>query len=383
MTETFGDVENRFDQWRERYIEKAAQSGVSGETLERAKPYLVLDPDIHARQSNQAEFALNISDYLDRVVTLQRVSKGRATFRNQRQILNDIAEAYRVDPQVILAIWGVETDYGRVRGEHSVLTALGNLAHNGHRADFFETELTTALSIIDGGHVEADAMLGSWAGAMGHGQFMPSSFLSFAVDHDRDGRRDIWSNDPTDGLASIANYLAQHDWHESQPWGIEVLLPDGFDFTQTGPEHRLPISDWNGVGVRTMEGTALPDYGDASVLCPSGAAGPAFLVNHNFHVILTYNRAEAYGIAVGHLSDRLAGSRDKITPCPEGLTPLTRSQMAELQSRLTAAGYDTQGADGFTGPNTRAALRAYQSANGQVPDGFATLDLMNGLIQSA
>lgn len=383
MTETFGDVENRFDQWRERYIEKAAQSGVSGETLERAKPYLVLDPDIHARQSNQAEFALNISDYLDRVVTLQRVSKGRATFRNQRQILNDIAEAYRVDPQVILAIWGVETDYGRVRGEHSVLTALGNLAHNGHRADFFETELTTALSIIDGGHVEADAMLGSWAGAMGHGQFMPSSFLSFAVDHDRDGRRDIWSNDPTDGLASIANYLAQHDWHESQPWGIEVLLPDGFDFTQTGPEHRLPISDWNGVGVRTMEGTALPDYGDASVLCPSGAAGPAFLVNHNFHVILTYNRAEAYGIAVGHLSDRLAGSRDKITPCPEGLTPLTRSQMAELQTRLTAAGYDTQGADGFTGPNTRAALRAYQSANGQVPDGFATLDLMNGLIQSA
>lgn len=383
MTETFGDVENRFDQWRERYIEKAAQSGVSGETLERAKPYLVLDPDIHARQSNQAEFALNISDYLDRVVTLQRVSKGRATFRNQRQILNDIAEAYRVDPQVILAIWGVETDYGRVRGEHSVLTALGNLAHNGHRADFFETELTTALSIIDGGHVEADAMLGSWAGAMGHGQFMPSSFLSFAVDHDRDGRRDIWSNDPTDGLASIANYLAQHDWHESQPWGIEVLLPDGFDFTQTGPEHRLPIADWNGVGVRTMEGTALPDYGDASVLCPSGATGPAFLVNHNFHVILTYNRAEAYGIAVGHLSDRLAGSRDKITPCPEGLTPLTRSQMAELQTRLTAAGYDTQGADGFTGPNTRAALRAYQSANGQVPDGFATLDLMNGLIQSA
>lgn len=383
MTETFGDVENRFDQWRERYIEKAAQSGVSGETLERAKPYLVLDPDIHARQSNQAEFALNISDYLDRVVTLQRVSKGRATFRNQRQILNDIAEAYRVDPQVILAIWGVETDYGRVRGEHSVLTALGNLAHNGHRADFFETELTTALSIIDGGHVDADAMLGSWAGAMGHGQFMPSSFLSFAVDHDQDGRRDIWSNDPTDGLASIANYLAQHDWHESQPWGIEILLPDGFDFTQTGPEHRLPISDWNGVGVRTMERTALPDYGDASVLCPSGAAGPAFLVNHNFHVILTYNRAEAYGIAVGHLSDRLAGSRDKITPCPEGLTPLTRSQMAELQARLTAAGYDTQGADGFTGPNTRKALRAYQKDAGLIPDGFATQALLDGLLQNA
>ena len=230
----------------------------------------------------------------------------------------------------------------------------------------------------------ADAMLGSWAGAMGHGQFMPSSFLSFAVDHDRDGRRDIWSNDPTDGLASIANYLAQHDWHEiASLGGLRSCCPTGLISHRPVPNIAFPFPIGMASGVRTMEGTALPDYGDASVLCPSGAAGPAFLVNHNFHVILTYNRAEAYGIAVGHLSDRLAGSRDKITPCPEGLTPLTRSQMAELQTRLTAAGYDTQGADGFTGPNTRAALRAYQSANGQVPDGFATLDLMNGLIQSA
>ncbi|MCK0170839.1 lytic murein transglycosylase [Aliiroseovarius sp. S1123] len=383
MTEAFGDAEKRFDQWREGYIEKATQSGISQETLDRAMPYLVLDPSIHEQQCNQSEFALNISQYLDRVVTLDRVSKGRATFRNQRQILNEIAEAYHVDPQVILAIWGVETDYGRVRGAHSVLTALGNLAHNGHRAEFFETELTTALSIIDGGHVDADAMLGSWAGAMGHGQFMPSSFLNFAVDHDHDGKSDIWSKDPTDGLASIANYLARHDWHESQPWGIEARLADGFDFTLTGPEHRLSISDLNGMGVRTMEGTALPDYGDASVLCPSGATGPAFVVNHNFHVILTYNRAEAYGIAVGYLSDRLAGSRAKITPCPEGLPPLTRGQMAQLQLRLTAAGYDTQGADGFTGPNTRMALRAYQNDIGLIPDGFATLALLNGLAPSA
>ena len=383
MTEALGDAQNSFDQWLGGYIAKATQSGILQETLQQATPYLVLDPSIHERQSNQSEFALNISQYLDRVVTLDRVSKGRATFRNQRQVLNEIADAYRADPQVILAIWGVETDYGRVRGEHSVLTALANLAHNGHRAAFFEAELTAALSIIDQGHVDAASMVGSWAGAMGHGQFMPSSFLNFAVDHDHDGRRDIWSNDPTDGLASIANYLAQHDWHESQPWGIEVLLPDGFDFTLTGPEHRLPIADLNGMCVRTMEGTALPDYGAASVLCPSGAAGPAFVVNHNFHVILTYNRAEAYGIAVGYLSDRLAGSRAKITPCPEGLTPLTRSQMAQLQTCLTAAGFNTQGADGFTGPNTRTALRAYQNEVGLIPDGFATQALLDGLLQNA
>ena len=383
MTEALGDAKKSFDQWLDGYIAEATQSGISQETLQYAMPYLILDPGIHERQSNQSEFALNISQYLDRVVTVERVSKGRATFRNQRQILNDIAETYHVDPQVILAIWGVETDYGRIRGEHSVLTALANLAHDGHRAAFFESELTSALSIIQQGHADAATMEGSWAGAMGHGQFMPSSFLNFAVDHDKDGKCDIWSKDPTDGLASIANYLARHDWHESQPWGIEVLLPDGFDFTLTGPEHRLPIAELNGMGVRTMDETTLPDYGDASVLCPSGATGPAFVVNHNFHVILTYNRAEAYGIAVGHLSDRLAGSRAKITPCPEDLTPLTCSQMAELQTRLTKAGFDTQGADGFTGPNTRTALRAYQNEVGLIPDGFATRALLDGLLQNA
>lgn len=382
MTEPRGDAETRFGQWLDAFVLQATQAGLSRDTLDQAMPFLVLDPTIHKKQSNQAEFALNITQYLDRSVTSERVSKGRAKFRNHRQILNEIAETYHVDPQTILAIWGIETNYGLVRGEHSVLTALANLAHNGHRATFFESELSAALSIIEDGHANAATLVGSWAGAMGHGQFMPSSFLDFAVDHDGDGRADIWSDDPTDGLASIANYLAKHDWREGQPWGIEVVLPEQFDFALTGPEHRLPIADLNTMGARTMDETTLPDYGDASVLCPSGATGPAFVVNHNFHVILTYNRAEAYGIAVGHLSDRLAGSRKKITRCPEGLTPLTRSQMSELQARLTEAGFDTQGADGFTGPNTRVALRAYQKDAGLVPDGFATKLLLDSLRHS-
>lgn len=383
MTQAWLRTEASFDQWLDGFIERAHQAGVSRELLQKTMPFMVLDPDIHDKQSNQSEFALNITQYLDRVVTSDRVSKGRAKFRNQRNILNEVAEAYHVEPQIILAIWGVETNYGCVRGNHSALTALANLAHNGHRAAFFETELSAALSIIEKRHASAEELVGSWAGAMGHGQFMPSSFLKFAVDHDKDGKSDIWSDDPTDGLASIANYLVQHGWRKSQPWGIEVRLPDGFDYTLTGADQRLPIADLNAMGLRSVDGSNLPDYGAASVLCPSGATGPAFVVNHNFHVILTYNRAEAYGIAVGHLSDRLAGSRTKITPCPEGLTPLTRSQMAELQMRLTAAGYDTQGADGFTGPNTRAALRAYQSVIGHVPDGFATLAVLNRLAPSA
>lgn len=379
MTEKFGAAEAGFTTWLGTYAQTAKNAGISPDTWQQALPYLVLNPSIHEQQSNQAEFALNITQYLDRVVTPERVRKGRATFRDHQPLLNDVAETYRVDAQAILAIWGVETNYGRIRGNHSVLTALANLAHDGHRAAFFENELTAALTILQNGDITAKDMLGSWAGAMGHGQFIPSSFQNFAVDHDKDGRRDIWSSDPTDGLASIANYLAQHEWHNSQPWGIEVTLPKDFDYALTGPEHRMKTADLNTMGLRTMDVTTLPDYGDASVLCPSGASGPAFVVHHNFHVILTYNRAEAYGIAVGHLSDRLAGSRTNITRCPKGLTPLTRSQMAELQTELTKAGFDTQGADGFTGPNTRKALRAYQQNAGLIPDGFATEALLSGL----
>ncbi|SMR82353.1 membrane-bound lytic murein transglycosylase B [Aliiroseovarius halocynthiae] len=382
MTQTHVNAGAGFDQWLDGYIERASKNGVTRELLQQAMPFLVPEPGIHEKQSNQSEFALNITQYLDRVVTLDRVSKGRAKFRDQRKILNEIAGTYRVDPQVLLAIWGVETDYGRVRGAYSVLTALANLAHDGHRAAFFEDELSAALSIIENRHARAEDLVGSWAGAMGHGQFIPTSFLKFAVDHDKDGKCDIWSNDPIDGLASIANYLTQHDWRESQPWGIEAQLPDDFDFSMTGPEQRMRIADLNAMGVRSADDSNLPDYGAASVLCPSGATGPAFVVNHNFHVILTYNRAEAYGIAVGHLSDRLAGLRAKVSRCPDGLTPLTRNQMSEFQTLLTKAGFDTQGADGFTGPNTRKALRAYQNDAGLVPDGFATAALLDGLRQS-
>ncbi|MCK0126443.1 lytic murein transglycosylase [Gelidibacter sp. F2691] len=379
MTEALEAAKDGFDTWLSDYIERVSDDGISPNVARSSRKFMVLDPKVHEKQSNQSEFVLTITDYLDRSVTPERVSKGRATFRNQRQILNEIAETYHVDAQAILAIWGVETDYGRVRGDYSVLSALSTLAHSGHRAAFFEGELTAALTILQNGDIKPKDMLGSWAGAMGHGQFMPSSFLEFAVDHDQDGKRDIWSNDPTDGLASIANYLAKHGWRESQPWGIEVTLPDGFDFTLTGPEHRHTINDLNSMGLRTRDDSSLPDYGEASILCPSGATGPAFVVNHNFRVILTYNRAEAYGVAVGHLSDRLAGSRAAISRCPEGLTPLTRSLMMELQTRLTKAGFDTQGADGFTGPNTRSALRDYQKHAGLVPDGFASETLLDQL----
>ncbi|WP_432448210.1 lytic murein transglycosylase [Aliiroseovarius marinus] len=361
-----------FESWVVGFRDRALATGVSERTLDLCWPRLLPDPRILEKQSHQAEFTLTICAYLDRVVSAKRVKDGRASFRAHRSLLVRIADRYRVDAAAIMAIWGVETNYGRTRGDWSTLGALTSLAHSGHRADFFESELLAALSILDAGDITPAAMVGSWAGAMGHGQFMPSSYHRWAVDFDRDGRRDIWQEDPTDGLASIANYLWEHGWRLGAPWGVELGLPAGFDYSLTGRTTRKTTAEWTALGVTAADGGALGDYGRGSVLLPSGAEGPAFLTYHNFDVLLTYNRAESYGIAVGHLADRLSGGRKFLTRCPEGLTMLTRAEMRELQERLTGLGFDTQGADGFTGPNTQAALRAYQAARGMVPDGVGT-----------
>lgn len=373
------DVEAGFSDWRQAFLDRAIQSGIDPEIVQTCAKQLILEPKILAAQSGQAEFTLTITDYLDRVVTEQRERKGRSAFRNKRQMLSEIASDYQVDAQVILAIWGIESNYGKTCGNWPVLSALATLAFAGHRSDFFETELIAALHIIEKGDVHPSNFRGSWAGAMGHGQFMPSSFQAYAVDHDKDGRRDIWGNDPVDGLASIANYLKHHGWISSRPALTEITLPTGFDFALAGRHHKLPVDMWASVGIRSAENAPIPDYGESSVLLPAGARGPAFMVFDNFDVILTYNRAEAYGIAVGHLANRLEGGRPIRTRCPEDLVALTRDGMREVQTLLTQAGFDTFGADGFSGPNTTKALRAYQKAQGLVADGYASGEVLDHL----
>lgn len=361
-----------FEAWSKGFRERAEQSGIDGWLLNHCWPQIRLEPGVLEKHSAQAEFTLTICEYLARVVTEKRIKTGRAKFRKYRSALSRISDSYRVDAEVILAIWGVETNYGSTRGDWPVLSALATLAHTSHRAEFFENELLTALTILEQGDATPAELVGSWAGAMGHGQFMPSSFQEFAVDFDGDGRRDIWRIDPRDGLASIANYLRAKGWRMGAPWGVDVHLPDNFDYRLAGHETRRSADEWSDLGVTAADGSRLADYGPGSVLIPSGAMGPAFMAYNNFDVLLTYNRADAYAIGVGHLADRLSGGRALSVQCPDDLAMLTRDEMQELQEKLTAQGFDTLGADGFTGPNTQSALRAYQASRGLAPDGVAT-----------
>jgi lytic murein transglycosylase len=278
-----------------------------------------------------------------------------------------------------VAVWGLESFYGERRGDVPVIAALSTLAYDGRRGAFFEQQLVAALRILQNGDTTPPRMIGSWAGAMGHTQFIPTSYLEYAVDFTGDGRRDIWSDDPTDALASAAAYLARSGWVTGQPWGVEVVLPPGFPMAQTGRGNRRSPADWAALGVRDMAGRPVPDYGPSAILAPAGPQGPAFMIFANFAVIARYNNAESYVIGVGHLSDRLAGGPPIRAGFPPDAQGMTIADRQELQRRLTAAGFDTEGSDGVIGARTRAAISAYQQANGLAVTGEPSVDLLNRL----
>ena len=290
-----------------------------------------------------------------------------------------IERSYGVDSDVVLAIWGMESNYGDNRGSMPVIESLATLAYEGRRRDFAEEQLIAALRILQSGDVDPAHMVGSWAGAMGHTQFMPTSYLSTAVDFDGDGRRDVWSSDPTDALASAANYLADAGWQRGRPWGMEVRLPAGFNYGSADQANRRPVSDWSARGVTRLDGSALPDHGPAAIIAPAGARGPAFAVYQNFFVIKKYNNATSYAMGVGHLGDRIAGGGAFAGAWPRGERELSRTEKVELQERLTARGFSTGKMDGVIGPDTIDAIRAWQSAQGLMPDGFATASLLQAL----
>ncbi len=369
----------RFQAWLGAFRERAEAQGISPETLDHALAGLRYDKDVIRRDRNQAEFSKPIWEYLDSAVSDTRVSNGRAGLERHRAALTRIEAQYGVEKEVVTAIWGLETSFGTFRGSKQTIRSLATLAFDARRATFFEAQLIAALRIVQAGDVGPGNMVGSWAGAMGHTQFMPTSFLDYAVDFDRDGRRDIWSDDPTDALASAAAYLARHGWTRGQPWGVEVQLPDGFDYATARRDHTLLPSDWAARGVVARNGHSVPDHGPAAILLPAGGRGVALMIFDNFGVIEKYNGADAYVIGVGHLSDRLAGGAPFQADWPRGDRVLSFSERKELQQRLTQAGFDTQGVDGRTGPNTINALRAYQVAQGLVPDGYPTLRLLERL----
>lgn len=368
-----------YDAWVSAFRARAEAAGIGRATLAAAFRGAGYLPGVVERDRRQTEFTRGLQDYLAIMASEERVRTGRAAFAGRRALLSEIEARYGVPAHVVAAIWGVESRFGERRGDIPVISATSTLAYDGRRGAFFEKQLMAALKIIQRGDVSAARMTGSWAGAMGHTQFIPTTFEAYAVDFRGDGRRDIWSDDPTDALASAAAYLSRSGWRKGQSWGLEVRLPGDFNAGLAGRGTKKSAGEWAALGVRAAGGGRLPDHGAASVLLPEGKGGPAFLVYRNFSVILRYNNSENYAIAVGHLSDRLAGGgplRATFGPDRYGLTIDDRKR---LQARLTAAGYDTGGADGVLGKKTEAAIRAYQKANGMAVTGEPSQGLLRAL----
>ena len=368
-----------FRAWVVDFAQKAQRNRIPAAVINAAFAGVAYDADVVRRDRSQAEFTRQIWEYLDSAVSASRVANGRQALARHGTALAAIERRYGVPAEVVVAIWGMETSYGGYRGSDSVIQSLATLAYDGRRRAFFEDQLMAALKILAAGDVSPRAMRGSWAGAMGHTQFMPTSFLDHAVDFTGDGRRDIWGEDPTDALASAANYLAANGWQAGQPWGVEVRLPPGFDYAQAGRDTRKSPRRWAALGVRDMGGREVPDHGRAAIFLPAGARGPAFMVFDNFAVIERYNPADAYVMGVGILSDRIAGRAGVQADWPRGDRALSRSEKMELQKRLTAAGFDTRGIDGMVGPDTQDAIRRYQRAAGLTPDGYASAALLQRL----
>ncbi|MDB6453966.1 lytic murein transglycosylase [Falsirhodobacter sp. 20TX0035] len=364
--------------WIADFRPRAERAGISPATLNLAFADVHYNAEVVSLDGRQSEFTKTVWQYLDGAVSADRIAQGRAMLSRHAATLNAIEARYGVDKEIVVAIWGMESNFGGNRGRTHLIESLTTLAYHGRRAEFFETQLLDALKIVQAGDVTPANMVGSWAGAMGHTQFMPSSFLESAVDFNGDGRRDIWSDDPTDALASTANYLAKAGWQRGGIWGMEVTLPPGFNYSGIGKGNRLSSSAWAAQGVRSADGRAFPQ-GEASILLPGGAKGAAFLIFQNFRAIERYNAADSYVIGVGHLADRLKGLGPIRNIPANAEPPLSRSQTQELQERLTRRGYDTQGTDGRVGPNTVSAITAYQRSAGLIPDGYASASLLASL----
>jgi len=295
-----------FDAFLEGLRAEARRAGISPGTLQRAFAGLQPNERVLELDRRQPESALSWEQYRDRIVSQTRADNGRRNYAESRTLLEAIATRYRVSPRVVVAIWGMETNYGTNTGGFGVIEALATLAWEGRRAGYFRSELLAALRVLEGRHVSPDRMRGSWAGAMGQPQFMPSNFERLAVDFDGDGRRDIWDS-RADALASIANYLARHGWRDGEPWGFEVLPPAGFDLERADTETRRPVREWSRAGYRRADGGPLPASElEMGVVVPNRSTGQVFLGAHNLRVIRRYNPPVNYGLAVGLLSDRVA-----------------------------------------------------------------------------
>ena len=369
--------ENAFKQWVSNFKKDAVSNGITTSTFDTAFENVQLNSRVIKADNKQAEFSREIWDYLDTATSPKRIANGKENLSDYLNLLREIQFKYQVDAEVILAIWGLESSYGKRMGDINIIEALATLAFDGRREKFGKQQLLEALSIIQRGDITPDKMMGSWAGAMGHTQFIPTSYQAYAQDFTGDGKRNVWDPlDPSDALASTANYLAEFGWTNNQPWGIEVNLPENFNYRNADLEVKATPSRWSELGLKTITGGKIPNYGEGSVFLPAGAKGPAFIVFNNFFVIKRYNNANSYAMAVGHLSDRILGGKSFHIEWPRGPGALKFNEKVELQNLLNQLGYDVGEADGIIGPNSIAAIRKFQISVGLIPDGMSNKDLL-------
>jgi lytic murein transglycosylase len=357
----------------------AARRGVSRRTFEAHTAGLEPDLRIMDLLDAQPEFTKSFWDYLDLLVSEERIAKGREILATHRATFDAVEKAYGVDRHIVTAIWGIESKFGAAVGERPVVRSTATLACIGRRQTYFRDEFLATLEILERGDVAPDRLKGSWAGAFGPTQFMPTSFKRYAVDFDGDGRRDVVDSIP-DVIASTANNLRKDGWVSGQTWGYEVVVPKGFNYLLADRSRQLTLAEWERLGVRRVGNQPFARASDrAYLLVPAGVRGPGFLMLNNFRVIMKYNPAEAYALAIGHLADRMRGGGPVVQPWPREERVLTRAEVYELQQRLVARGFNTGEPNGRFGAKSRAALRDYQARAGLIPDGFATVAVLERL----
>jgi membrane-bound lytic murein transglycosylase B len=371
-------LQQGFARWVANFMDSARAAGVDDATLHQAfdgAHYVARAVDADRKQP---EFTRAVWDYVDAIVSPARILHGQQKLVEVQAELAAAEVRYGVPQATIVAIWGIESDYGSNYGDIPTIDALATLGFEGRREAWARSQLTAALKILQSGDIDRVHMIGSWAGAMGQTQFIPSAFLSFAVDADGDGKRDIWGS-MADVTASTANFLARSGWQPGQPWGAEVKVPEGFDAGRADDGLRQASAQWAAEGVQTLDGAPLPEFPDGAILMPAGVRGPAFLVGPNFRTILRYNNSTSYALAVSLLGQRIAGGPGVQAAWPRDLSPLSRDQIKAMQSALNDRGFASGAADGQMGPATRQALRAWQRAHGLPADGYPTPDLLTKL----
>ena len=370
-----------FAEWQAAFRKDALAAGISPELFDRAFANVTPDMSVIRADRSQPEFARPVWEYLDGALSALRVRKGQGLLYQYADILQSIEQRYGVDRQALVAVWGMESNFGSFQGDKSVIQSLATLAYEGRRPGFAHSQLLAALQILQHGDIEPEKMLGSWAGAMGQTQFIPTTYNTHAVDFDGDGRRDIWGS-PADALASTAHYLQSSGWQKGQPWGFEVQLADGFDYALADGSIRKTVAEWIQLGLKLPNGASVPAGSEqlsAALLLPAGYRGPAFLILDNFRAILKYNNSSSYALAVSLLSERFSGAGLISGEWPKDDLPLSRSERIELQNLLSANNYDAGTADGIIGANTRKAIRTAQQSFGWPADGYPTHKLLEGL----